>query len=232
MNKLQELELEEIEDILERAEDVEKFSDERFKIKDLDAANWAFRKLKAIDEKAKEITELAEKEMERIREWKENELEQINKSKEFFDFLLVEYYTEQRKVDPKFKLSTPYGKVSSRKQQPKWTYEDEKVIENLKTKGITDLIKVKEEIKKAELKKWAEILHDVVSLDGVIVEGIKFNEDIKAFIDTETGEIDSFVEDGVSDYEYHKQAIVYNGQVVEGITVQEQPDSVTVKVVE
>lgn len=156
---------------------------ERFKVKDLESANWAFRKLKAIENKKKEIEELAKKEIEpykleisRIEEWKDTELKSFDRSINFFNFLLEEYYREQRKLDPKFKVSTPYGKVTSRKQQPKWNYEEDRLLKWLKANDL-ELVRVKEEVDKAELKKKYKVVSgNVVTEDGEIVEGITIEE--------------------------------------------------------
>jgi len=92
--------------------------------------------------------------------------------KNFFEGLLIEYYVNQRELDDKFKLSTPYGKVSSRKQQPQWNYEDDKTIEWLE-KNNNKLIRIKKEVNKAELKKLYTIHKgNVVTKDGEIIEGI------------------------------------------------------------
>lgn len=102
--------------------------------------------------------------------------------------MLTEYFVRQKEVDPKFKISTPYGKVSSRKQQPKWNYEDEKVLNWLK-ENDTELIRIKEEVNKAELKKkYKAVGKEVITEDG--------------------------------------------GEIVEGITIEERPDSINIKVVE
>lgn len=98
---------------------------------------------------------------------------------------MEEYYRGQRKLDPKFKLSTPYGKVSSRKQQDKWIYEDETVLESLKQHHLDELIRVKEEVNKVDLKKEIEILENVVSQNGEIATDIvKHGDDL--FINMET----------------------------------------------
>ncbi len=183
MNELLEMELIEAEETIEAAE-----VGGRFMIQDLDSANWAFRKLAAIEKKRKEIKELADKEIERIRNWQQQEEKGLNNSKEFFEGLLTEYFVRQKEVDPKFKISTPYGKVSSRKQQPKWNYEDEKVLNWLK-ENDTELIRIKEEVNKAELKKkYKAVGKEVITEDG--------------------------------------------GEIVEGITIEERPDSINIKVVE
>lgn len=168
MNELLEMELIEAKETTEVAE----MSGERFTIQDLDSANWAFRKLAAIERKRKEIQELADREIERIKDWQNQEEESLNNSKEFFEGLLTEYFVRQRELDPKFKLSTPYGRVSSRKQQPKWIYDNDKVVEWLK-ENDKELIRVKYEPDKREIKKKYEVVgNTVVTEDGEIVEGI------------------------------------------------------------
>lgn len=142
---------------------------EGFKIENLEGATWAFRKLRAIENKETEIKDIAQIEIDAINTWKEKELEQYAKDKEYFNYLLEEFYRAEKAKDKKFKLSTPYGKVTARKSN-KWIYEDEKgLLEYLKG-NEPSCIKIKEDINKTELKK--------VFKDGV---------------NTETGEILPFV---------------------------------------
>lgn len=149
---------------------------ERFKINDLDGANWAFRKLKAILEKENEIKGLMQKEIERIQNWAKDELDKLENSTQFFEGLLTEYFIAEKEKDPKFKISTPYGKVSSRKQQPKWNYDNDKVIEWLKENNM-DLVRVKHEPDKVAIKKTYKVAGtNVVTEDGEIVEGITIEE--------------------------------------------------------
>lgn len=171
MNELLEMELEEAIDTVEAAE-----VGGRFTIQDLDSANWAFRKLAAIERKRKEIQELANKEIERIKAWQEQEERGLDNSKEYFEGLLTEYFTREREKDPKFKISTPYGKVSARKQQPKWHYDEDKLVKWLK-ENSQNLLKVKYEPDKNEIKKTYKIVGtNVVTEDGEIVEGITVEE--------------------------------------------------------
>jgi hypothetical protein len=172
MDVLFEMELQEIDEIME--EDTQE--KERFRIENLEAANWAFRKLAAIERKRKEIQELANKEIERIKAWQEREERGLDNSKEFFEGLLTEYFAREREKDPKFKISTPYGKVSARKQQPKWHYDEEKLIEWLKENN-KDLLRVKYEPDKNEIKRVYKVVGtNVVTDDGEIVEGITVEE--------------------------------------------------------
>lgn len=172
LNALERFELEDINEVIEKTEEKE-----RFKIKDLDQANWALRKLAALKKQEEEINELAQKEIDRIKVWQEKELAGIERSKQFFESLLAEYLMNERQNNPKFKISTPYGKVSTRKQQPKWEYDEEKAIKSLKEAGHVDLIRIKEYLDKTAIKKAVTVVGgQVVDENGVIIEGIKVIE--------------------------------------------------------
>lgn len=142
---------------------------EGFKIENLEGATWAFRKLRAIENKEADIKATAEEEMARITSWRDAELNQYEADKQYFSFLLEEYYKNERAKDKKFKLSTPYGKVTARKSI-KWNYENEEALVKYLKDNNPELVRVKEEVNKTELKK--------VFKDGV---------------DKETGEILPFV---------------------------------------
>lgn len=142
---------------------------EGFKIENLEGATWAFRKLRAIENKEADIKAIAEEEIARVNNWKETELKQYEADKQYFEFLLSEYYKNEKAKDKKFKLSTPYGKVTSRKSS-KWNYENEEALTKYLKDNRPELVRVKEEVNKTELKK--------VFKDG---------------IDKETGEVLPFV---------------------------------------
>jgi len=181
MNKLQELEIQEAESFLYQEIDEESSEagllPDRFRITTLEQANWALRKIRAFKKQMEENERLAKAEIERIQEWLQKENEKAQKSIQFFEYLIGEYLAEERKKDPKFRLSTPYGKATFRKQQPKWVYDDEVLLKWLKSKNMRDYIRIKEEVNKADLKKVLKIAGDkAVTEDGEIVEGIKIEE--------------------------------------------------------
>lgn len=221
--------------ILQELEEMRSFEEmpeekERFKIRDSNSANWAFRKLRALDTKDKETKGLAKAELRRIKEWEEGELKATEGSRSFFESLLMEYYMTEKEKDDEFKLSTPYGKVTSRKQQLKWSYDDERIIESLKKHGATELVQsqVVEKVDKNNLKSEVEILENVVSLNGEIVQGIVPYEDSNTvFMNVGSGELYD-----IEDYIYHKEVVTYKGKVIEGVSIEERPDTVTIKVEE
>lgn len=124
-----------------------------FKVSDLDSANWAFRKIAALNEQIKENQDLAAREKLRIETWEKKENESSRQTIEYFEGLLKQYYKELRESNPKAKVSTPYGKITS-KESTKWHYEEDKLLEYLK-ENDSELVKVKteESINKVDLKK-------------------------------------------------------------------------------
>jgi hypothetical protein len=169
MNALQKHELEQMEGMEFNEE-----TKQRFKIEDKEQLNWALRQLSAIDSEKKEINKLADVEMDRILQWQQKEVEVIDNRKAFFEGLILQYAMNERTKDPKFKsVSTPYGKIGFKNQQPKWNYDEKKLVAFLKNNGY-DFVRVKEEPEKAEIKKHFKVNKDgrVYDFDGQEVEGI------------------------------------------------------------
>ena len=143
---------------------------EEFKVTDLQGATWALRKLRALNEKIAEINTLAIEEISRINEWAEKEVKSLNDDKEYFEGLLSAYYVEERAKDKKFKLSTPYGKVTSRKTT-KYIYEDEQAVMDYCNLNEIDAIRVKEELDKTAFKKLCK--DGVNQATGEIIPGVR-----------------------------------------------------------
>lgn len=143
---------------------------EAFAINDLQGATWAFRKLRAIEEKQRELTSIAIEEKNRIDEWLSKESKSLDDDKAYFEGLLSAYYIEERAKDKKFKLSTPYGKVTSRKTE-KYIYEDEQAIMDYCNMNELDVIRVKEELDKTAFKKICK--GGVNQETGEVIPGVR-----------------------------------------------------------
>lgn len=157
-------------DELEQAE----VTEDRFIVDTPEKADWALYKLRETNETIDQNKKLADKNHERIDEWLERENSKANESKEYFEGLLQEYFTNERAKNPKFKFSSPNGKLSSRKQQPKWVYEESKLVDVLKdTEFVTSVPKLEKGLFKKSAKK---------GLDGLSVVGNKV-------VNTNTGEV-------------------------------------------
>lgn len=169
MNAYEQYELKELEEMQETQ--VEK----RFEIDSIDAANWAFRKISALEKNIAENEKLAQAEIKRINEWLENVNKSNIQSIEYFKSILVAYFVQQQEKDKKFKLSTPYGKVTSR-NTTKWDYNEANLI------GVllgTPYIVNKPALNKVDLKKDCVLLENgKVALDGEILEGVTVTPNI------------------------------------------------------
>lgn len=132
-------------------QDLSEKRQEAFKIENLEGATWAFRKLRVIQEKKAELYLIAEQERARIDKWLDNEVKAYESDKEYFEVLLSAYYIYEKAEDKKFKLSTPYGKITSRKTS-KWIYENEEELIKYLDKEDSNGVRIKKEIDKTYLK--------------------------------------------------------------------------------
>ncbi|HHB3948232.1 TPA: host-nuclease inhibitor Gam family protein [Staphylococcus aureus] len=167
MNELQAQELENIE------------QDERFEVTDLDSANWVFKKLDAITTKENEINELADKEIERIKSWQEKEVEKLQGSKDYLQSLVIEYFRIEKEKDSKFKLNTPYGKVTSRKGSKVIQVSNEQeVINQLEQRGFDNYVKVTKKLSQSDIKKDFNVTENgtLIDTNGEVLEGASIVE--------------------------------------------------------
>lgn len=145
-----------------------------FKVDGLDSANWCFRKIRALQEQINSNKSLAADERARIDAWEKKENEAAENSIAYFEAVLTEYYKNLRAEDPKAKVSTPYGKISSRKSK-KWSYNDKEVIEWAKDSGYKELVRIKEELDKSTLKKTFK--DGIDTNTGEIIPGVEIVEE-------------------------------------------------------
>jgi phage host-nuclease inhibitor protein Gam len=153
---------------------------EEFTVDDQEKANWALRKLRSLQEKKLANEELANKEKAKIDAWLNEVNSQLDQDIEYFQGLLTAYAIRLRQEDPKFKsIKLPNGKFGFRKQQPKWQYDDRKLLEYLKLNNLNELIRTKEEVDKSKLKKLVQIVNGQ-AIDpeaGEVIDRITIVED-------------------------------------------------------
>ncbi|WP_191556582.1 host-nuclease inhibitor Gam family protein [Metabacillus idriensis] len=125
-----------------------------FAIKNEEDADWALQKIRSFKEKKEKNIATANSQIAKINAW----LEEVNgisdRDIEHFQNLLAFYGQKLRDQDPKFKtLKLPNGKITFRKQQPKWEYDNDKILKWLNESDCKDLIRIKEEPDKSAIKK-------------------------------------------------------------------------------
>jgi phage host-nuclease inhibitor protein Gam len=156
-------------------DDQEEVNNESFTVEDEESANWVLRKIRTIQEKKQSNVSLAEAEVAKIDTWLESVNGKADRDLEYFEGLVTTYAGNLRATDLKFKsLKLPNGKIGFRKQQPKWEYDNPKVIESLKNIHAEDLIRIKEEPDKTAIKKQFAVENGKVycPLTGELIEGI------------------------------------------------------------
>ena len=146
---------------------------EKFEVNSLSSADWAIRKIKELEANIKQNNDFAEAEKIRLEQWLESENRKYQESIEYFNGLLSYYLQELRKDNPKAKISTPHGTVSTRKNPKQWTYSDD-VLAALEEKEMFEFIRIKKEVDKKELKKVLSVTDDgiVVNSDGEVIKGV------------------------------------------------------------
>lgn len=153
----------------------EQVQDNSFVVDDENKANWALRKIKQMKDQIDNNNALAQAEIDKIEHWNNEVNKQAQESIDYFTSLLTSYALNKRAEDPKFKsLKLPNGRIGFRKSQPKWVYDNDKVIETLEKANLTDFIRVKKEPSKADIKKAFDVAGDkVINPDtGEVIEGI------------------------------------------------------------
>lgn len=163
-------------EMMESLETITEETKQRFQVVDLSSLNWTLRKLAAIEAKKQEVNAMIDSEIARLEDFRKRELKNLIQSDDFLRGLVSEYAIRKRDEDPKFKSEkTPYGSIGFRKQQPKWNYDDEKLIKHLESINYDHLIRTKKEPIKTEIKKLFITLENGQVIDdaGCFVEGIK-----------------------------------------------------------
>lgn len=146
---------------------------EAFEIDSLEKASWAFKKIRERKSELEKLQDLAEKEKANIEAWLTQESRSLIADIEHFETLIQVYFKKERELDPKFKLTTPYGKISTRKSS-KLIVEDEEILKEWIKVNEVPALKVKEEIDKAALKKLFKNGIDAVT--GEVIPGMKIEE--------------------------------------------------------
>jgi hypothetical protein len=210
---------------------------ERLKIKDLSGAMWFFRKLQTIYGKVNEINAVAKAEIEHITTWQDKEVKSLQSTATFFEELIKRYYIQEKAQDKKFKLTTPYGKVKSRKMADKWEVDKTTLLLQLEINKFEELIKREPLLKLEDLKEKAEVKFNVVIdkdsntvLEGVTAIVEEHEDELSKYteikvIDSETGEILD-----PEEYIYLGKAVIYRGAALNGVKVTPQDDKITVEV--
>lgn len=183
---IQDINQQELDQALEVYEAVGDARD-KWRIIDEEGANKYMRIVRSLEGQVAKVDKMRKAEVERIDAFYQGQREEIDGKAEFFRQLLVDWYNRQRAANPKYQLKTPWGKVTSRRtKSPQWLDEPQ-TLAWLKASGHTDLVKVEESIRKADLKKAMNEVdgHYIDPATGEIVPGVEVIEKVSVTVKTE-----------------------------------------------
>lgn len=141
-----------------------------FHVTDDKAAEWCMKKIREAE---------ADRAM-----WKthyEAQMEKVNKAADdsvaYFTAKLEEYFATvpHKATKTQESYTLPGGKLVRKKQQPKFTTDDEKLVPWLEGNAMGSLVKITKSANWAELKKGVTVTPDgqhVATADGEIVPGV------------------------------------------------------------
>ena len=155
----------------------------QFEIEDLSGVDWALRKIQQNNEKFKEIKEYAEKEVSKYNLLIKRQQEMTENNNQYLRYLIKNFLDAKRKEDPKYKITTAIGTVSTR-NKTNWKYDDEKLLDFFKKNDMTKYIKFKEEVNTVDFKKEAIVTDSgvVVTEAGEIIDGVEVTQEEKLLI--------------------------------------------------
>lgn len=111
------------------SQDLPDFDSEPVPAESLDQANRWLRAIKRIDRRVAEIREVAAAERQRINEWEAEQVAAVSKNRAWLERSIELLARALFQRDPKvITRSLPNGEFTLRKQQPDWSYTDEKAF--------------------------------------------------------------------------------------------------------
>ena len=148
--------------------------EEGLEVTDNEIATSIMKRLKYVNMLKEENTAIAEKEIQKIRAWEDEVNSELNQKVKYYEEVLIEFYKKQQELNPKYKLDTPYGKVTKRKSK-KWSYDEEAIIEFLEENMYIDMINIEKSIKKNDIKK--AFPEGIDTSSGQVIDGITITEE-------------------------------------------------------
>ncbi|MCD2257112.1 host-nuclease inhibitor Gam family protein [Lactobacillus sp. CC-MHH1034] len=178
MDAMKQSEINEIQKDKKLQSDVDKFNEGEktpWSITNIHQADWALRKIEALQAQMKEDKALSDSEHLRIEQWYQDQTKGNQDSINYFQAQLFHYLQDLRQDDPKARIKTPHGSVGTRKGSTKLVVTDEqKLLEQIKHTELAAKV-IKQTINRSELKKVTQNADGkVVNEDGEPLEGVEY----------------------------------------------------------
>lgn len=141
-------------------------------------ANYFCKVVNELREERAKTEELINQELERVKKeyeaYKTKEFNRIDGQIQYFSGLLESYATKELQNSKKRSIKLPHGTLSIKKQQDKYDYDEDAIIECLKKNKQDKFIKVQtvETVNKKDLKKEGFSHNGKLYLDNIEVKGV------------------------------------------------------------
>lgn len=141
-------------------------------------ANYFCKVVNELREERAKTEELINQELERVKReyeaYKTKEFNRIDGQIQYFSGLLESYATKELQNGKKRSIKLPHGTLSIKKQQDKYDYDEEAILECLKKNKQDKFIKVQtvETVNKKDLKKEGFSHNGKLYLDNIEVKGV------------------------------------------------------------
>ena len=157
------------------AEDVEE--DGTLLVKNKSDADFYLRQINKLKQQKEEINEFVDQEIERqlrlYQEYREDRMRPLDNQIAFYENALKTFAMNEYAETNKKTIKLPNGTLAIKKQQPKYVYNDEQVLEFLQENNYKDYIRTKAEVNKKDLKKNAIVNNNnELIIDGKVVPGV------------------------------------------------------------
>ncbi len=146
-----------------------------FCIESMDQANYIAKKLKELRKEKQEIEESAKNAMDKyaakIQAWKEKNLGPYENQEEFFLRMLKSFAEEKLRGSTKKSIKLIEGTIGFKKQQDKYEYEDEQLLEFLES-SHKEFVKYKPSVDKIKLKSETTPKEGKLYFGEVLIPGV------------------------------------------------------------
>ena len=146
-------------------------------VKNKSDADFYLRQINKLKQQKEEINEFVDQEIERqlrlYQEYREDRMRPLDNQIAFYENALKTFAMNEYAETNKKTIKLPNGTLAIKKQQPKYVYNDEQVLEFLQENNYKDYIRTKAEVNKKDLKKNAIINNNnELVIDGKVVPGV------------------------------------------------------------
>jgi Bacteriophage Mu Gam like protein. len=156
-----------------------------FVIDDDEKAEWALAKIREERAEAQRIINVCETMIQKYEEKIQAVKNRLPQRTAFLESKLMEYFEKvpHKKTKTMEKYELPSGVLKKKYPAPEFKRDEDKLLQWLKERNMTEYVKVKESPDWAEFKKSIKIVGDkVVDENGEIVDGITIVERPAEFI--------------------------------------------------